>query len=205
MYPPPYYTNNDPEFMHRVMREHSFAVMSTTANGDIRATHMPFILKTEEGEHGTLYGHIAANNPQVEDLKNGAKALVMFSGPHAYISASWYDDLENRVPTWNYISVQAKGVPAVLPKEDWLSEMELLTQAYEPENAWTISKAKDYVDRLMRGIVYFKIGITDIRGIEKMSQNKRYAENQTVISELNKREEFDTAEAMANAMKDKKI
>lgn len=204
MYPPPYYTNNDPAFMADVMKIHSFAVMTTAGQGDIKATHLPFILKQDEGEHGTLYGHIAFNNPQVDDLKNQTPAMVMFSGPHAYISAAWYDNPENRVPTWNYISVQAKGVPVILPKEDWLDEMELLTQAYEPEGDWAISKAKDYVDRLMRGIVYFKMEITDLQCVEKMSQNKSYSENLTVIAELKKREEFETAKAMANAIKDKK-
>jgi len=164
------------------MKKNSFAVMTTAINGDINATHLPLILKESEGERGTLYGHIAANNPQVEDLKGGAPAMVMFSGPHAYISAAWYDNPENRVPTWNYISVQAKGTPVILPQEDWLPEMQTLTHAYEPEGVWTISNAQDYVDHLMRGIVYFKIEIDSLQGIEKMSQNKSYSENQTVIS-----------------------
>ncbi len=182
------------------MREHSFAVMTMAGGGDIQATHLPMVLDEGEGELGTLYGHIAANNPQAQSLNGDTAALIMFSGPHAYISADWYETPEKRVPTWNYISVQAKGFPTRLPKEKWLGEMERLTHIYEGDDGWKVSKAQDYVDALMRGIVYFKMEITSLQSIEKMSQNKSHSENQTVISELRARKETQAADAMVKAM-----
>ncbi len=182
------------------MKRYSFAVLTTVCHAGINATHLPLILKENEGEKGTLYGHIAHTNPQVKHLNGDTQGLAVFSGPHAYISAAWYDNPDARVPTWNYISVQARGCLQVLPKSDWLGELEHLTETFEPDGAWTVSRAEDYVKRLMGGIVFFKMGITDLRGIEKMSQNKGHAENQTVMSELKKRNEFGTAEAMEHAL-----
>lgn len=201
MYPPPYYTNNNPNFLKKVMQEHSFAFMTTAHEGDILGTHLPFVFDADEGNNGTLYGHIAANNPQVKHIESDASALITFNGPHAYVSATWYEKPQKNVPTWDYISVQANGSLTLLPKDRWLGEMQKLTQVYEEDAGWQISNAQDYVDALMRGIVYFKMEITSILGIEKMSQNKSYSEKLTIISELRARKEHDTADAIAEAMK----
>lgn len=198
MYPPPYYTDNAPAFTAGVMREHSFAVLTMVDRGGaISATHLPFVLK-DEGPNGTLYGHISKSNPQAKLLDGQHRAMVVFSGPHAYISASWYDHPEKQVPTWNYISVQATGTPTALPREDYMAEMVTLVTQYEPDDAWTINNAKDYAEKIMNGIIYFKMDIQTIQGARKMSANKNKAERTNVIKQLIMRGETDTAAAMAS-------
>ncbi len=196
MYPPPYYIDNSPAFLAGVMREHSFAVLTTIGTDGLRATHLPFVLK-DEGERGTLYGHLARQNPQAHDLDGSHEAMIMFSGPHAYISASWYDNPARQVPTWNYISVQAKGYPVALPRADYMPEMEALVAQYEPEGDWQINNAQDYAEKIMAGIVYFKMEIESLQGARKMSANKNKNEHANVIKELIARGEHSTAKAMA--------
>jgi len=205
MYPPPYYTNNNRDFLKKVIKKHSFAFMTTAHEGGILGTHLPFVFEESYENHCALYGHVAVNNPQVKHIEAAAPALITFNGPHAYISASWYDKPEKNVPTWDYISVQAKGILTLLPKDQWLGEMQKLTQAYEGDAGWQMSQAHDYVEALMRGIVYFKMEINSLQGVEKMSQNKSHSEKLTIISELRAREERDTADAIADAMKTDKI
>ncbi len=204
MYPPPYYSDNSPDFTAGVMREHSFAVLTTVGKDEggqegLCATHLPLVLK-DEGAHGTLYGHIAKSNPQLEHLDGTHQAVIMFSGPHAYISASWYDNPARRVPTWNYISVQAKGRPVALPRENYMAEMEALVAQYEVDGAWKIEHAQDYAERIMAGIVYFKMEIESLQGIKKMSANKNKTEQASIIKQLTTQGEHETAKAMRNVM-----
>ncbi len=182
--------------MAGIMRKHSFAVMTSFGDGELHATHLPFVFKQDEGQHGTLYGHISAQNPHAKYLNGQAPTMVVFNGPHAYISASWYNNPERRVPTWNYTSVKAKGCPIILPENQWMDEMHLLTQAYEPNFEWQISNATDYVQRLMSGIIYFKIPIDDISGIAKLSGGKNKLETKNVIKKLRLSDEH----AIANMM-----
>lgn len=185
------------------MRDYSFACMTTASDDRLLATHLPFVFKAEEGPQGSLYGHISKQNPQVTCLEAGAEALVVFSGPHAYISADWYDVPKKRVPTWNYVSVQARGQAEILPQDQWMAELSLLVGKYEEDGAWQISKAEDYANRLLSGIVYFKIEIEDIVGHRKMSGNKSRSENLNVIRELKLRGEHATAAEMEAVMSEK--
>lgn len=197
MYPPPYYTDCSPAFMAGVMREHSFAVLTTADNtGAVAATHLPLVFKQDEGPHGTLYGHIARNNPQVSHIEATRPATAIFSGPHAYISASLYDAPQKSVPTWDYTAVHASGHPTALPREDYMAEMETLVSAYEAENGWRIDDARAYSEALMKAIVFFKMPITAITGIRKMSQNKTPAERARIIEHLRRQNEHGTADAL---------
>ena len=185
------------------MQDHSFAILTQTVEGQIKATHLPFIFKEGEGENGTLYGHISKQNPQVAALENSDESLVIFNGPHTYISASWYNAPERQVPTWNYISVQARGRPVILPQECWMAELDTLVSQYEPDNAWRLSMAEDYADKLLFGIVYFKMEIDEIVGFRKMSANKSHSEKLNIIRELKQRGEHATANEMEAVMKAK--
>ena len=178
------------------MREHSFAVMTSVSDGELYATNLPFVFKQDEGPHGTLYGHISARNPQVKCLNEACPSMAVFNGPHAYISASWYNNPASRVPTWNYISVKAKGLPETLPQDQWMDEMRLLAQTYEPDDAWQISDAEDYTQRLMSGITYFKMPIDEILGVSKLSAGKYKPETENIIKELRLRGEDTIADAM---------
>ncbi len=196
MYPPPYYTDNDSTFLTESMRAYSFAVLTSMGAGGLQATHLPFVLK-DEGPHGTLYGHIARQNPQAGHMDGAHDAMAVFSGPHAYISASWYEHPERQVPTWNYIAVHASGRPQSLPRADYMAEMTALVTQYEPDGAWAVHKVQDYAEKVMEGVIYFKMEIKAIQGIRKMSANKNKSEQAAVIRQLIARGETETAAAMA--------
>lgn len=196
MYPPPYYTDNSPAFTAGVMRKHSFAVLTMMGHDGLCATHLPFVLK-DEGKHGTLYGHIAKTNPQAKLLDGNHDAMAVFSGPHAYISASWYNHPEKQVPTWNYLSVQASGSPISLSAKDYMSEMTHLVSQYEPNANWSIDDAQDYANRIMAGIVYFKMPIDTLKGFRKVSGNKPKSERVKIAAQL----DIQNQSAMADAMR----
>lgn len=176
IYPPPYYTDDNPDFARRIMAEHGFALLVVEGLG---ATHLP-LLFSDEGDHGALYGHVARANPICERL-NGGSALAVFSGPHAYVSATLYDDPSANVPTWNYTSVQAQGYLTALPDSDLPSHLTELAQAYEGDNGWSVSDAPDYVDRISRGIVAVRLEIRSLQAFRKMSGNKPPAIRKRII------------------------
>src|SRR4051794_28060646 len=106
MYVPAVFAESRRDVLHAFMREHSFATVVTGAGAGLVASHVPVVLLADRGEHGTLQFHLARPNPQGEALTAGAETLVMFHGPHAYVSPTWYETAE-RVPTWNYVAVHA--------------------------------------------------------------------------------------------------
>lgn len=100
--------------IHAMMHANSFATLITTdLKGRPFASHLPFLWDTFQGEFGTLRAHMARGNPQWEHFQAGQEALVVFAGPHAYISPSWYEN-QPAVPTWNYAAVHAYGAPRLL-------------------------------------------------------------------------------------------
>ena len=98
--------------LHDFIEQNSFGVLVAPVGGQPFATHLPFLLDRTAGPHGTLVGHMARANPQGREAA-GQTALAIFSGPHAYISPTWYE-AEQVVPTWNYTAVHAYGVPSVV-------------------------------------------------------------------------------------------
>src|SRR5262245_32627214 len=106
MYIPNSFREDDQAELHDLMRQNNFAILVTQHGGAPFATHAPFLLDAERGPHGTLLAHIARANPQWRDFDGQQEALVIFQGPHAYISPSWYE-VAPSVPTWNYAAVHA--------------------------------------------------------------------------------------------------
>jgi transcriptional regulator len=191
IYPPPYYTDDNPAFAHRIMREHGFALLVVEG---LAATHLP-LLFSDEGERGALYGHVARSNPVCERL-NGAPALAVFSGPHTYVSATLYDDPSVNVLTWNYASVQVRGHVSTEPDAALPSHLTELAQAYEGHAGWSVSDAPDYVSRISRGIVAVRLEISTIQAFRKMSGNKSPAMRKRIIDAARARGE----DAFANEM-----
>lgn len=96
MYIPPAFREERREVLHDLIRQHAFGTLVSTLDGELFATHLPFLLDAGRGEHGTLLGHMARANPHWRGFADGATgavgadALVLFQGPHAYVSPSWY-------------------------------------------------------------------------------------------------------------------
>ena len=112
MYLPQLFAVEELPRLHDFMDEFNFATVVTGRDGELTASHIPFLLDRGVEPYGTLRAHLAIRNPQLEDFRAGSRALVIFQGPHTYVSPSWYVQSEN-VPTWNYTVVHAYGVPTI--------------------------------------------------------------------------------------------
>ena len=125
-------------------------------------------------------------NPQWHDFDKAQEVLVIFQGPHVYISPSWYE-VELSVPTWNYAVVHAYGLPRLI--EDQVKLYNLLkslihTHEAHFEKPWPFNLPDDYLQKMMHGIVGFEIEITRLEGKFKMSQNRTESERENVIAAL---------------------
>ncbi|HZU66002.1 MAG TPA: FMN-binding negative transcriptional regulator [Ktedonobacteraceae bacterium] len=186
MYIPKAFREDDLEKLHKLMQEYSFAALVTQQDGVPVATHLPFLLDMERGQYGTLMAHMARANPQWRTFNSGQEALVIFQGPHAYISPSWYE-VELSVPTWNYAAVHAYGVPRIIDDKATLYDLlKALIERHEAqfEKPWDFQLPEDYLQKMMQGTVGFEIEITRLEGKFKMSQNRSASEQQRVIAAL---------------------
>ena len=184
MYSPPYNRVEDRAEVVDFMRAHNFPVLLSGA-ATLRASHLPVVVEERGGEI-VVDMHMARANPQWRDF-SGQAVLVVFSGPHAYISPRWYEETE-RVPTWNYAAVHAYGVPAVLENlEKKRTSQRRLIESLDP--AWLPKfDALDpaYVERMLGGIVVFEIPVTRLETRWKLSQNRGRREMELIAEALEK-------------------
>lgn len=184
MYTPTHFAMDELADQHGLMDDCDFGVLVSQSPDGLFATHIPMMLVRDEGAFGTLYGHLARSNPHTKLF--GSEALVVFSGPHAYVSPSWYSDRSTNVPTWNYSAVHCYGVPRVLDGEP-LTHLRDMAARYEGTraNGWSLDELKPEIrESLPRGIITFRMEITRIEGKAKLSQNKSRVERERVIEGL---------------------
>src|SRR5260221_5578774 len=117
MYIPAAFQIDDWQTLAAFMHENSFATVISYADGAPFGSHLPILLEDAAGPPGRLLGHMARANPQWHHFAGGAEVLVIFHGPHGYVSPQWYKD-QPAVPTWNYAAVHAYGFPHILDDED---------------------------------------------------------------------------------------
>jgi transcriptional regulator len=169
------------------MRDYSFATLVTQHEGGPFASHLPLILEADEGPYGTLFGHMARANPQWRDFDAAQDVLVIFQGPHTYVSPSWYEVEPANVPTWNYAVVHAYGTPRLITEyEACCALLDTLVRTHEAQFArpWLFQLPEDYVRQMMQGIVAFAIRITRLEGKLKLSQNRSLTDQQHVAATL---------------------
>jgi transcriptional regulator len=184
MYIPPAFAESDPKKLHEFIERHSFGLL-VSHGAEPLANHLPFLVDPQAGAHGRLIGHMARANPQWQQA-SGNSVLVVFSGPHAYISPSWYDD-EYVVPTWNYAAVHVYGTFRLI--DDHAALMRIVQDTvdrYEQEmpQPWMINGSNEFLDRLMQMIVGFHIEIDRIEGKWKLSQNQSRERRERVVRAL---------------------
>jgi transcriptional regulator len=146
---------------------------------------VPVLLRESEGSQGTLVTHVARANAQWRHFAEGGEALVIFTGPHAYISPAWYAS-QMEVPTWNYTAVHVYGRPRIIDDHERFGAMlrDLVEEFEAPrEERWPGVIPDAYRDKLMAAIVGLEIEITRIEGKFKLSQNKP-AEMESIIAAL---------------------
>lgn len=188
MYIPKHFICDDKEDIIDFMRTFSFATIVTSQNDFPIATHLPFVV-SEENDKIILTSHFAKANKQWKQISDN-KVLVIFSEPHAYISPRHYESSQN-VPTWNYISVHAYGNGIIINddvgKFDVL-EKTILNYESEYKEQWD-SISNDYKNKMIKGIVAFRIIVDEVQAKQKLSQNKKDSEKQNIINALKQSED----------------
>jgi transcriptional regulator len=172
MYIPTAFRQTDRSELHRFIETHAFGLLVSTHDGEPFATHLPFLLERDAGPHGALLGHLARANPQWRGL-DGREVLAVFSGPHAYVSPSWYE-AENVVPTWNYVAVHAYGTFRLVEEGDELTRTLAATVAvYEGARPqpWSLDTGTDFFRKMAKQVVGFRIEVHRLEGKWKLSQN----------------------------------
>jgi transcriptional regulator len=187
MYIPAIYQQHDFAEIKAFIAANSFAILVSTQDGKPQATHIPLLLSTDAEGNEVLAGHISKANPQCKIFETANDVMVIFSGPHAYISSSWYDHAN--VPTWNYIAVHIYGSLKIVDSETLLKDLKMLVNKYEAASAKPVSvetMPEKMVSREMRGIFGFHITINEIQAAYKLSQNRDDQNHTTITNELDK-------------------
>ncbi len=188
MYSPPYNQAGDHAEVLAFMRRHNFAVLVTGAGGNLMASHLPCLV-ADSGSEIRLDMHMAKNNPQWKEFFDD-EVLVVFQGPHAYISPRWYEEKE-RVPTWNYAAVHAYGVPKIISDRTAKEKSQKkLVAAMDPQ--WLPKHdalSAKYIDQMLDGIVNFEIAVTRLETRWKLSQNRSRREMELIAAQLDKSED----------------
>jgi transcriptional regulator len=188
MYVPAAFAVADPAEAEAMLARQNFGCLVCAGPDGLVATHMPFL---HDPLLGRLTGHMARPNPHRQGSATDGEALVIFQGPHAYVSPSWYPSKAatgRAVPTWNYEAVHVYGRLAWRDDPDWLiahvTALSARHEAHRPE-PWAVSDAPaDYIAGLARGIVGVELAITRIEAKRKLSQNRPEADRRGVIAAL---------------------
>jgi transcriptional regulator len=142
MYVPAAFAETDKAKLHEFMRRHGFAFLTSNAGDGLVASHLPLLLDAEAGPNGHLLGHMARANPQWRDARG--EVMAVFSGPHAYVSPSWYEE-EGTVPTWNYVAVHAYGSFHVVEDREGLLDIlrrSVLTYESPRPDLWAFDESE---------------------------------------------------------------
>lgn len=163
-----------------------FATMITASPGGMIASHLPFMLDESRGEHGTLLAHMARANEQSAMVGSDEETLVIFDGPHAYISPSWYADRAT-APTWDYIAIHCYGRTRRHSDGEARANIERLLGVVEAPNRdpWTMSElSEEEIAALLRNVVSFEMPIARLEAKFKLNQGEKPERTRAAIAEL---------------------
>lgn len=193
MYNPAVHQESRPETLHAFIRETALGTLVTTGPDGLDANHLPLVLSVD-GSRVLLSGHVSRSNPVWRQVEQNSNVLVVFLGPHAYVTPQWYPSkLEHAraVPTWNYATVHAHGTARSVADAGWLrNNVEQLTNLHESKFAhqWKVSDApEDFLAKMVNGIVGVEIEVTRLEGKWKMSQNREARDKAGVVMGLQNR------------------
>ncbi len=187
LYIPDAHRVEDLALLHETMDDFPFADLVTTAPA-LRITHIPVWLDRSAGKFGTLYGHVAKNNPQHGAFDGRSTAVLVFHGPHAYISPSWYENPKS-VPTWNFSTVHASGKAEAITEERQLISL-LRTLVARSEGKYSKSQYSldalpaSYVSGMVQGIVGFRMPIELLEGKFKLGQERSEKDRANIVAHV---------------------
>ncbi|SEM58594.1 negative transcriptional regulator, PaiB family [Paenisporosarcina quisquiliarum] len=207
MYTPKYFKVTNVEEIWNFVQENSFGTLITTVQEKPIATHLPMQIIKERDDY-YITGHMAYGNPQWRTLEICENILVMFQGPHAYISSSWYE--KENVPTWNYQAVHVYGKASILSEEELKQDLIKLLQKYEKHRKNPVlwdGLSPQLLNKELKGIVGFKIRVSEIQAAYKLSQNRNEEDYHNIINKLYEEEDLNShkmAEVMSRKLRQDK-
>ena len=189
MYIPEFNRQEDRSTILAFMKANPFAILVSNADGVPFATHLPLLID-EAGDQIMVQGHMAKANAHWKSMKEGEESLVIFHGPHAYISPTLYENRES-VPTWNYAAVHLYGEPTLFTDEESLrATLVRMINTFESSYMAQWSElSEQYQSRMMKHIVGFDIKVKRLEAKFKLSQNRTKGEQAQVIQSLNQSED----------------
>ncbi|UUD43279.1 FMN-binding negative transcriptional regulator [Bacillus pumilus] len=202
MHIPSFFQVKDLEEVKAFIQSHSFATVVTTTYEKPIATHIPVSFHQIEDSY-VITGHMAIGNPQWKTFEENEKVLVIFQGPHAYISSSWYE--KEAVPTWNYQAVHVYGKAELLEKAELVKELTKMLETYESHREQPVlwhTLSNELLEKQMKGIVGFKIIIDEVQAAFKLSQNRHERDYAHIIEQLEAEGEVELADAMKKRLED---
>lgn len=185
MYVPKVFEVKDAKEIYRFVKENSFATVVSTIEGRPFATHIPILVELKEDGSFRLKSHLAKANKHWKALQD-SEVLVIFTGPHAYVSHKWYEEADT-VSTWNYTAVHMYGkVRLIDDAEEFYHLLKKTTEFYGRSfNEEPIPPKEDrYIQGMMKGIVGFEIEVSEVEAKYKLSQNHSEARQEKVIAQL---------------------
>jgi len=193
MYLPSHFAESRPQVLRDFIASHPFGLLVTQNRaGGIDANSIPFFLDAaDEATTGVLRAHVARANLLWKDARDDVDALVVFQGPHGYVSPAWYPSKAEHgkvVPTWNYVMVQARGRLRAIDDKAWLRAfVTRLTDHHEAGRPapWAVSDAPaDFIEATLGAIVGLEIELSSLVGKWKVSQNRAAADRAGVVDGL---------------------
>jgi len=193
MYVQPIFEQSETSVLHQFVRDHPFGALTVWADDGLEVDHIPLELQANAGELGTLRGHVSRANTVWQRLDPSIPALVVFQGPHAYISPSWLSGRSTHgkvAPSWNYAVVHAYGTVRIQHDPSWLREHLAALSAHQEAgraDPWHLGEAPShFTGKMVEYIVGLEISITRLLGKFQLGQQYRESDRQGVIEGLSR-------------------
>jgi len=192
MYNYPHYKEQDKEKIISFMRDHPFiTLVGSDKNGRIEATQIP-VLVEEKDEKLFLYGHIAKKSDHHYAFEENPNVLALFTGPHTYVSGTWYTGNPQQASTWNYIAIHARGQIRFLDETALIELLKKLSLHFENNNTESSTIYDnlpiDYKEKLIKAILAFELEVTEMDNVHKLSQNRDEKSYDNIVQQLKKQE-----------------
>lgn len=187
MYKFSYYTEQDQQTVIEFMKANAFAFITGTGENYPVATQIPVSVQIKDGNI-FLQGHMMRKTDHHLAFEKNNNVLVLFTGPHCFVSASWYTNPAVG-STWNYMTVHAKGKMSFMDEAGTLAAVKAISDTYEgTESAGAYDKLPEaYIDQMVKSIVGFTIEVESLDNVFKLSQNRDDASKKNIIAQLKKR------------------
>ncbi len=199
MYKLPHFTERDKNKIIEFIQANPFAIVAGMGEQYPAASQLPLAIEEKDGKY-LLHGHLMKKTDHHIAFEKNNNVLVIFTGPHCYVSASWYSTPQI-ASTWNYMTVQAKGKIHFTNEAGTIAAIKAVTERFEgKDTAASFAKLKDdYINAMVNAIVGFTVEVENLDAVFKLSQNRDEASKKNIIEQLKKTGDYYAA-AVAKEM-----